>query len=355
MKYWYIPLLLNALLASAPAKAEHFLMLSNLKAGEGQNAHTYTVGIIGPDMPGEQINPAEQKLANRFVTKTKEWIIAQYIKRYPEVPRSFFENVLANDDLQDGRSELIVIMDGQDLSKIQGTMRVAWPDKNHPNLPSEEIFGFTVDRPQPALEPWTDGWSLWEKKTLPSSTTPRLTGGIREIKNFVVAHDAEEDFVPVLYYLLEKAGLSDMPVTQSFNITSVGNFKISGIQPKMDFFVYPKTYMLTCNEHMVPYYRRLGFKLTQKEPVNGTNYVMTISREDFVTKTAEYFGRRPGVKIIKDAKWDHEVFEHALNSQNYGQLAGRFNAGDGCVSSVYETIANPVPDMIIKRGARRLK
>jgi hypothetical protein len=267
---------------------------------------SYVVAAISPpyrpDWP--EPTPGWFSFSNQLLVRVHHWLVDQFRLSYPQLDPAFFDRMLVEDSLADGRSDVIVVFKDKSLREIEGVLRFAHTDAEHPRLPLETMFHWSYPRPpltagERPIGFKPDGSLLLDKAIL---------GKVVEVKNFVVAHGAGRDVVPILFYqanLLQLHTDNRNPRGQVPRVLSDNGHETAPI--------YPARYILACDESMTSYYERIGFSLHSPDPVQGKNYVMEADPMNFAKIWIEHFSRRRGAEIaVQHQSMGYEFFEGML-------------------------------------------
>ena len=269
-------------------------------------------------------------LAQKLIQQVRFWRTKEYRKRYPNHDSRFFRIMNAMDPISDGRSDMVVILEGENFSDydIRATIRVAWINKYHTRLPSEDLFELLFPRVTPHLRRLPVFYELSDEERNDENspfealhwrvdyTDPVAAGAIGELKLFMVDSGertkppAEQlDLASVLIYLTEASRISNRSLPQIIHgLTNLDLLHtVRTIDELAVDYIYPSHYVLTCDQSMVDYYKRLGFKLVSGRPLknrefpsplvnaalnSGSNFAMSISRSDFVFNVIRQFAER---------------------------------------------------------------
>jgi hypothetical protein len=284
----------------------HMSRILGTSAPEG-----YTIAVIQPGFWSEM--PGVRELAELAF----DWDIQQYRLRYPGVDAEFFTHMRRADTPLDGHSLFVVVYKGTDPHQIQGTLRFTWVQDARQRFPFERTLRWRYPRPHPFVGPYRQFIPFGSHATLESGklrtyAEPRVQGNLVEIKNFVTAPGAVDDLVPLMFNWADTYLGWTMQNSRRFHPLipdpahpNVGHFDMEHVREDLDLErasfheAAPSEYLIMCDERMLPYYERLGFRRVRPGPIRGKNYLLRTDRDGFVG-IAEKFWRRPGHRILAD-------------------------------------------------------
>lgn len=210
-----------------------------------------------------------------IVQTVQTWIINQYIQRGRIEPNSELHKALeTTEKLMDGRSSIVFVTEHNDISQIKAVLRVSRSTQQLPELPLQSRLLQLGIKEELNLE--NHFYDKNEKI---------------EFKNFIQAEKIEADFIPILFRAADAANFFDegralydqgRPVKNSY-----GDIIIS----KPDVFV------LECDQTMILYYKRMGFKLIQSYPKIDT-YIFATDAPG-IARISKRMEARPGNEIVK--------------------------------------------------------
>jgi hypothetical protein len=249
-----------------------------------------------------------KKTAYDWSQKARDWSFLQFQKAYPEYTEEEFNKLKQADPLEDPRSTRIILIKGDGSGEIIGSLKAVYDDgKTGLPLESPEYFG-RLERPEPQIEDFP--------MLLPPNgkmhSIPSLVGGWVQLMEFVAV---QRDLNAILVSLAEmEIFLREPKDFQMAAIEDLSMEALDAIEENIDslkrdyqkgkFAMRPQTYFLYCDERLVPYYQKLGFKVFIQK---GKLYGMSMDRKTFsqITLTAPLFSaarskleKRGGVKWV---------------------------------------------------------
>lgn len=281
-------------LARADAPDLHIHML----AGVELDGHEYTVAILRPSTSGSILEKSEKDFAASLMKRSQDWIQSQYAERYRRIDPVFFTKMFQENPLNDGRSSVILIGRGRDLWNIEATLRVSSPKTPSERTPSEKFFDIDLPRPKLEMGLHTPGEKVWSESGVSATKRLQVVGSTKELKNLVIKKDLETDLMPLLFFIAERAWISDEPV--NYNLEDVSQYigrELVG-PAKMKVAVYPTQYELSADQVTARIYRDWGWLKTDVQPRDGANVSMQISREEYLGTMLEKIRSRPGIQGI---------------------------------------------------------
>jgi len=302
----------------------------------------YTAAIITPRSRDD--SPFSKMLADQAY----DWIYEEYKRRYPQIDPAIFDKMKGLDTPLDGRSIFGVVFTKGDPKDIKATLRFTFPSREHPLLPMEEYFqrqnlNWKYPRPKIAAGPYQLMLLDRQHEFL------GLAGNVLELKNFVTQEHAEDRLVPILFHLVEESASAQsiqtsgkyynhIPLPEvAAKIKSSGDIKPQAYEIDRNHLrtglnlaevnpldTFPAEYTIECDRRMVPYYRRLGFKLVNPDPIIGDTFVLSMDRKAFV-EVGRKFRNQPGGTLV--------TFEHISTSEKgvMDDLLSKLRSGPNCL------------------------
>lgn len=281
--------------SGAPTQRPHISGFLRVEAKGAQ----YTIAVIENS---SEIDPAGYLMAGNLLKLANNWVADQYEARHPDLAREKFEKMRAEGIQLEGASSMIVIFRSDDPHDIVGTLRFAYPDKAG-RLPLDRDLGWSHPQKALARAPFHE-LDFMEGRLQGQVAGPALMGDAVEIKNFVVAPGLEHDIVPTLFYQAEIERLSQRKTRSiaeaDLNPAIVRTYGKRPAGGWNDFGVSPGEYLLRCDRSLIPYYKRMGFELVQKQPVAEGDYVMQMSREEWIRMGLNRMKARSGFSLYFD-------------------------------------------------------
>jgi hypothetical protein len=286
-----------------------------------QTGESYVVALIDfdDDLTGGIPHPTYQKVAKEIMTNAKNWLTEGYKQDYKNVPNldpQFFDSLGTP---LDGRSRMVVVFKDESLTKILGTMRIAYSTEEHPELPmhtpahttsvpdSEIVFG-----KYPFLQSTGNGIT-WELAPFDAERGNEISWELApsggpvgvEFKNFRKAPDAPDAVVPLMFYAAEKARLTNAMVT----IHRSSSWKT---------VARPGWYQLECLDPLTGYYETQGWKTngTMTSESGPTLHYYLTDRLGFLQMLIgnpdgkKGMIQRPGADFIRKAQGKMLLFDH---------------------------------------------
>jgi hypothetical protein len=261
-----------------------------------------------------------QKTADEWIRKGRDWSFKQFRKAYPEYTDAEFEKLKEADPLQDPRATRVILMKGDGSHEIIGSLKAIYDD-GRSNLPLEgaEYFG-PLKRPEPEVREFP----LLLPPTGKLHSVTSLMGGRVQLMEFVAV---QRDLNAILISLLEmelflrEPGDFQMVAIDELDIETLNAIENNLKALRKDyrngrFAMRPQSYLLYCDERLVPYYQRLGFKeFIQK----GKLYGMSLDRRNFseiTLNSSPFAGARAKLEQRGSAKWMTGADPHYLKKTN---------------------------------------
>jgi hypothetical protein len=220
-----------------------------IKYEDPQTGESYVVALIDYDdsLNDGRKHPTYQKLAKQILTNAKNWLIEgykqDYKKAFPNLDPKFFDSLGTP---LDGRSKMVVVYQDESLTKILGTMRLAYSTEDHPELPMHGPDQRTV---VPDSRQFMGGYPYLHGNGDRISWELGFYGGPVgvEFKNFRKAPDAPDAVVPLMFYAAERHRFTSsiVPITLPDGTKTVSR---------------PLWYQLECLDPLIGYYKNQGWK-----------------------------------------------------------------------------------------------
>jgi hypothetical protein len=261
-----------------------------------------------------------QKKADEWNRKGRDWSFEQFRKAYPEYTDAEFEKLKEADPLQDPRATRIILMKGDGSREIIGSLKAIYDD-GISNLPMEraEYFG-PLKKPEPEVREFP----LLLPPTGKLHPVTSVVGGRVQLMEFVAV---QRDLNAILVSLLEmELFLREPGDFQRVAIDGLDIETLDAIENNLKvlrkdyrdgrFAMRPQSYLLYCDERLVSYYQRLGFKdFIQKGKLHG----MSLDRRSFSEITfgsSPFAGARAKLEQRGGVKWAPSADPHYLKKTN---------------------------------------